>query len=59
MLTIEQNKELVDKYPFLWPRYLNNDDFGQKWEPYNYEYTELGKQAREYWIKIGLTDVVI
>ena len=41
MLTIEQNKELVDKYPFLWPRYLNSDDFGQKWKPYDYNYTEL------------------
>lgn len=41
MLTVEQNKELVDKYPFLWPRYLDNENFGKKWEPYNYEYTEL------------------
>ena len=41
MLTVEQNKELVDKYPFLWPRYLNSDNFGEKWEPYNYDYTEL------------------
>lgn len=41
MLTVEQNKELVDKYPFLWPRYLNSDDFGERWELYDYNYTEL------------------
>lgn len=41
MLTVEQNIELVNKYPFLWPRYLNSDNFGEKWEPYNYDYTEL------------------
>lgn len=30
MHTINENIELVDKYPFLWPRYLNSESFGKK-----------------------------
>ena len=37
MLTKEERKQMIDKYPFLYPRWLN----GKKIENYNYEYCEL------------------
>lgn len=40
MLTKEQIKELVDEYPFLWPRIMENNKI-LKVNPYNYEYCEL------------------
>lgn len=37
MLTKEERKQLIDKYPFLYPRWLS----GKKIENYNYEFFEL------------------
>lgn len=60
MLTAEQNKELIDKYPFLWPRYLDSYYFGEKWEPYDYNYTELNNLPDGWvnsWVPKFLDDV--
>ena len=50
MLTKEERKELIDKYPFLYPRHSIPNQFGEKWKPYNYEWFDLD-HLPDGWIK--------